>query len=113
MAKKPCEKCGGTVRYEAGTGACAPYVRPVPCPYCKGLKVFSTSDFRWGEQVHIVAAVKSRAALARATGLSLHYLTEYSTVTGNAEQIEAAMSKPGTVFWSPLNSHETYREKDW
>jgi hypothetical protein len=33
----------------------------------------------------------------------------YLSETGNNNDIEAALSKPGTVFWQPLNSYGATR----
>ena len=112
--KKPCTECDGKGRYEGATGIpYGPLTRPVPCPYRIGRKVLCTDDFRNGKQVMIMAAVRSRAEFSRITGISAHCLKDYSSETGNADDIEAAMAKPGTVFWRLLDDRDVYREKDW
>ena len=117
--KQPCTKCGDTGKYRAGTAnPCSPLpeeqTKLVPCPYCAGLKVIHTTGFRMGRQTDFVAAVKSMAEFSRISGLTMGYLRNYSAETGSAEQIEAAMSKPGTIFWRTLNRREdSYLEKDW
>ena len=83
------------------------------CPYCIGRKVIRASDFRLGEQVTILAAVKSMAEMSRVTGLSLYNLNLYAMESGNGDDIEAAMCKPGTVFWRLVNDYGPYHEKDW
>jgi hypothetical protein len=117
MAKKQqCSKCGDTGTYEAWRGPTYdPPTMPVPCPYCKRLRVYHSSDFRLGEQVEVVAAVHSKAEFSRATGLTLGHIRNYASETGNAYQIKAAMQRPGTVYWRPLNQHgeSVYQEKDW
>ena len=114
---RQCEKCGGTGTYEAWRGPTyAPPTMPVSCPYCKGLRVYQCDDFRHGEQVIVVAAVRSRAEFSRATGLTLGAVRTYGSETGNAYQIAAAMRKPGTVFWHPIahrGEEPVYQEKDW
>ena len=58
------------------------------------------------------AAVKSATEFSRISGLTLGYLRNYSAETANAEQIEAAMSMPGKVFWKLEGVFdEKYREK--
>ena len=113
---RQCEKCGGTGTYDAWRGPTYdPPTLPVPCPYCKRLRVYHSSDFRLGEQVEVVAAVHSKVEFSRATGLTLGYIRNYASETGNAYQIKAAMQRPGTVYWRPLNQHgePVYQEKDW
>ena len=110
MPKKICKKCGGTRKYEAWADM---HIKMVDCPYCLGRKVIRASDFRRGEQVNIVAAVKSMAEMSRITGLSPYTLSLYTSETGNGYEIEAAMRKPGTVFWRLVNDYGPYHEKDW
>ena len=112
--KKTCLKCNDTGQYEACTGNLHALAKMVPCPYCIGRKVVRSSAFRYGQQVDVIAAVKSLAEFSRISGLSLHYLRSYSSETHNARQIETAMGKPGTVFWCSSSIHDDpYSEKDW
>lgn len=64
----------------------------------------------WNNTTREIMAAASEAAVARAAPnvtrpRQLFNLTE----TGNTREIEVAMSKPGTIFWQPLNS----RSPNW
>lgn len=50
-----------------------------------------------GQRRAIVAA-QSKAAAARALGVSQYYAKSYVTETGNAEEIAQALTEPGVVF---------------
>jgi len=73
------------------------------------LKVWGFSDFRIykGEQVQTreVVAVRSVAELVRLTGMGRSTINNYAAETGNETEVAVAMSKPGTIFWRPLNEH--------
>lgn len=78
----------------------------------KPLKVWGTLIVRHGlpgatshGQIRAVVAVKSRAAAARAFGVGNAYLRDYGSTTNNRKEIEAAMSKPGTVFVHTSDHH--------
>lgn len=49
-------------------------------------------------QPRVVIAAKSKAAAARALGLTLHSFNQYGSITGNKDEIAAAMSRPGIPF---------------
>jgi hypothetical protein len=60
-----------------------------------------TPDYR-SRQTREICAAPSRAAVYRATGERVSY--HFNLVeTGNAEEIEQALSGPGTVFWKPID----------
>ena len=97
----------------------------------KKLRVWGWQSFRhepdqparWDSQSREICAAVSKAAVGRAVaaaqraaGLSpwnvsddprkLFNLDE----TGNAAEIEQAMSEPNTVFWHPINERESERK---
>ncbi|WP_421883187.1 hypothetical protein [Methylibium sp.] len=54
-------------------------------------------------QTREIVAAKSQAAAARAAGYDYQRQLFNFCETGNRQEIEAAMSKPGTVLWRPLD----------
>ena len=78
----------------------------------KKLKVYGWTGFRKesiGERNHhgqtreIVAAA-SAAEVMRLTGMTRTTWTNTGCETGNDNEIETALAKPGTIFWQPINS---------
>jgi hypothetical protein len=63
------------------------------------LKVFSGMSYPGGKQTKTIVAATSQKKAAELAGVSLNYLREHWSVTGNAAQIRVATSKPGTVFY--------------
>jgi hypothetical protein len=45
-----------------------------------------------------IVAARSRAAAARALKVSSGHLAKYGSITGNIEEIQTAISKPGVAF---------------
>lgn len=56
------------------------------------------------QQTREIVATTSWNKAAKAAGRPLSSLRFQGCVTGNDAEIAQAMSKPGTVFWQPLNS---------
>lgn len=57
------------------------------------------------QQTRDIVAARSFAAAARAFGKSPSSLRPWCSETGNAEELSVALSKPGAVFWRPLDFH--------
>jgi hypothetical protein len=49
-------------------------------------------------QPRVVVAAKTKAEAARAMGITVYAFGQYGGVTGNPEEIAAAMSRPGVPF---------------
>jgi hypothetical protein len=65
------------------------------------------------EQVRRIVAAPSRAAAARAFGVSSAYLRDWGSETMNAAELAAALAEPGAVFWGPMNGpRENYRKEE-
>lgn len=75
------------------------------------LKVFgfTTTPFKEWEaetrQVRVIVAATSRAKAAQAfcdigMNVTVLFLTNYASETGNAHEIEIATARPETVFWA-------------
>jgi hypothetical protein len=65
------------------------------------MKVYGMS---FGRERGIVAAKTKRAA-AEAFGVTLHAFNGFACPTGNPEEIEIAMGKPGTPFFRPYPNY--------
>lgn len=59
-------------------------------------------------QTREIVAARSAAEAARLFGISPWRLRSYGCETGNADEIRVAMSKPGAVFWRPLNERTEF-----
>jgi hypothetical protein len=90
----------------------------------KALKVYGLRGWRsdcppaanGNRQTREIVAATSKAAAMRAFGCSRYEMDNHCSVTGNEAEIALATSKPGTVFWIPLdgrwqNKHE-WREAE-
>jgi hypothetical protein len=55
-------------------------------------------------QTREIVAAKTKAEMMKITGMTRTSFNNLVSETGNAEEIEKANSKPGTVFWQPLNA---------
>lgn len=83
------------------------------------LKVFSVNVD--GRNAAITAATSKKAALKAILdagyNMSMYYFNEMASETGNALDVQVAMSEPGEVFVAPMTyyatdtSHYTKREK--
>jgi hypothetical protein len=77
------------------------------------LKVFGTGAAFYGRrQIRIVVAASSRKKVAEITGHTLNFIKTHWSETGNIAEVEAAMSKPGTVFYevpSPRGKTNSWR----
>lgn len=69
------------------------------------LKVWGTWVIRYDHpyatpngQVRAIVATKSRVEAAHLFHMTDGYLKKYGCITGNDEEIAAAMSKPGKIF---------------
>lgn len=61
----------------------------------------------WGGRFRAILACRSIAEFVRATRIS----REYACETGNREEIEKAMSAPGTLFLKPYSG--SYAGNEW
>lgn len=78
------------------------------------MKVYGGNSFRHGKQIRVIAAVKSQAEFSRLTRFTRGYIRDYCCETGNKLELEVANSRPGVLFWCPLdNHHGPYLEEDW
>jgi hypothetical protein len=59
------------------------------------LKVYGGMTFQGGEQVRTIVAATSWVKAAEATGMKVAYIREYWSITGNKDEIDAAMKSPG------------------
>ena len=83
------------------------------------LKVYGWSGWRaeakpaanGSRQTREIAAAKSVAEILRITGMTRADWKWSGGETGNDEEIQLAMSEPGTVFWSELDITAT--ERNW
>lgn len=64
------------------------------------LKVFSGLTFAGGQQLRTIVATTSQARAAQLVGVPISVIRDYWSVTGNAHQVDTAMSQPGVVFKS-------------
>lgn len=72
------------------------------------MKVYGWQGHRLECQTHHrqtreIVAAKSKAAAARAAGYDRPAQMFNLCETGNRQEIETAMSKPGVVMWRPLD----------
>lgn len=69
------------------------------------MKVYGWVPFQKGKQVRAIVAAQSFAAASRASeAANLGKIRrEYVSVTGNQDELEVALSDPGTVFVTSLN----------
>ena len=87
------------------------------------LKVYGWNGFKTGHglgfhnQTREIVAAKTKTEAATLGGfttrggkLSLRTFNEWACETGNAEEVKQAMSKPGGVFWHPLDERECDRK---
>lgn len=56
-------------------------------------------------QVRAIVAAESRAAAARAFGVSSRYLRDWGTETFNEEERTVALAHPGVALQRPLDHH--------
>lgn len=64
----------------------------------KKFQVWCTAIIVKGKQRSAIVAAPSRREAARLMGIKDHDLATYGSPTANKENIQTAMSKPGTVF---------------
>lgn len=65
------------------------------------LKVFGGLTFAKGRgQVRTIVAETSQKKAAEKLDVSVNYLRDYFSVTGNPVECETALAKPGVVFMS-------------
>lgn len=65
------------------------------------LTVYAGLTFRRGKQVRVVVAAPSKAAAMRALGVSRTEFRDYFHKAERPEDVEPALSRPGTLFWQP------------
>jgi hypothetical protein len=75
------------------------------------LKVYGTMDFLHGKQVRIIVAERSFAAAkraARAVGMDMR--RDYTSATGNPEELRVALPNPGVVYFTrdPVGGRREY-----
>jgi hypothetical protein len=87
------------------------------------LKVFGTTLYiheakpapNGNRQCRAIVATSSQKKAAEAFGISMHEFRGFACPTGNAEEIEAAMARPGVVLWCqdryPLNGKRVWQVK--
>jgi hypothetical protein len=64
-------------------------------------------------QCKVVVAAKSRAEVARLLDVGIRHVTNFMSETGNAKDIEVAMSEPGTVFLRPMDPSPDPNDAGW
>ena len=65
-------------------------------------------------QPRLVVATTSQKAAAEAFGMTLNRFRNYGSETTNEHDVAAAMSEPGTVFWTPKDINPpSYRTEGW
>lgn len=69
------------------------------------LKVYDWTGVGRGpaRQTRCVMAARSWRAVSEASGLTVGYLRSYGSVTGNDQEVAAALARPGVVLWRSLN----------
>jgi hypothetical protein len=72
------------------------------------LKVFGWVGYHdestdYHKQARMICAVRSKAELRRITGLSRSFVDDFAGITGNAQEIEAALREPGLILWRSIN----------
>lgn len=55
-------------------------------------------------QTREIIAAKNVSEVLKATGMSRYAFNQCGAETGNAEELQQARSKPGVIFWRPLDS---------
>ncbi len=81
----------------------------------KPLKVFSWQSFRaecppnGNLQTREIVAARSKAEVVRIAGKKYTYELFNLGETGNSLELELALSRPGVIFWTPINDRD-YRE---
>ena len=73
-------------------------------------KVYGWRGFR-GHQTREIMAATSAAEVMRRTGLSRATWEWSGGETRNPEEVQQASTKPGTVFWHPLDEH--FHDREW
>ena len=68
------------------------------------LKIYGGSVIRGGVQYAAIVAASSQQAAANAADVTVGDIRSYWGETSNAQQVETAMSQPGTVFAVPINA---------
>ena len=77
-------------------------IKPKETEKQKSTKVFQGHLILMGVQVQACVATSSRKKLSEITGLSTHHLSRYWSMTGNKDQINAALTDEGTIFVSRI-----------
>lgn len=80
------------------------------------LKVYGISSIRREcpkeenrhQQVRNIVAAPSMKEASRLLGMPYNHMRTMASETGNEEELALALSKPGTIFWKPLD----YRHED-
>jgi hypothetical protein len=67
------------------------------------LKVFGGNGMSQGKQLRTIVAVPSKKAAAEALNVSVSAISNWYSVTGNPEEVEAATEQPGVVLARPLD----------
>lgn len=64
----------------------------------------------WMGRYRRIVAASSQKEAARLIGTTLSHLREYASVTGNTEEVELAMSDPGSVWERKDHGHDVWRK---
>lgn len=59
------------------------------------MKVFGGN---YNGSLHLIVAAKTKKAAAELCGVSMYHFNQFFCETGNKEQLETALAKPGQVF---------------
>ena len=59
---------------------------------------FKVYGIGWMGRYRRIVAASSQKEAAQLIGTTLHHFREYASITGNKEEVELAMSEPGTVW---------------
>lgn len=82
----------------------APEAPQAKKPQRKATKVFGGMTFHDGKQMRAVVAAPTQKRAAELVGMSVGEFRQFWGVTGNSEEIRAALSRPGTVFGKPYTA---------
>lgn len=64
------------------------------------LKVYGGMSILGSKQFRTIVAAPNTKVVAKLIGASDHYVRGYWSETGNAKEIEVAMSEPGVLFYA-------------
>lgn len=82
----------------------APEAPQAKKPQLKATKVFGGMTFHGGKQMRAVVAAPTQKRAAELVGMSVGEFRQFWSVTRNSEEIQTALSQPGTVFGKPYTA---------